>query len=280
MSETITKSRMEDGVAAASAFLERERGVGLDGTDAARQVAERVISVQERAQTLLTSRPIAGRDGYYAPLSQSNANQFNEAVAVLPGHMVLVPSALVEPGEPAFYPAVVSEDGLKNGDGVLRLHVLKQHYRGSLGYGAAVMLAAAGQSETEGVGEHGRTASDGVEAEHFTTLLTTASDEQALTAWQNGRHINHDWRGQASNSVTTEASNRLLDVPQATITITRQQVEAGQAVLLWHEGLRDEQGRPEAATRDNALVIAQGLGYEALRAANPGGLDNVRRLIA
>jgi hypothetical protein len=78
-------------------------------------------------------------------------------------------------------------------------------------------------------------------------------------------------------------SKRLFgaDMPQTTITITRQQVEAGQAMLLWHEGMRDGQtGSPETATKDKALVVVQGLGYEALRTRSPQGIDNVKRLIA
>ena len=102
-------------------------------------------------------------------------------------------------------------------------------------------------------------------------------------AWQSGQHINHSWRGQAGNSVTSEVTRRLFgsEIPQTTLTITKQQVEAGQAMLLWHESMRDDQtGLPEAATKDKALVVIQGLGFEALRTSNPRAIDNVRRLIA
>lgn len=52
-------------------------------------------------------------------------------------------------------------------------------------------------------------------------------------------------------------------------------------MLLWHDGIRDEQtGEPETAVRDQALVIIQGLGYEALRSLNPQDIDNVKRLLA
>jgi hypothetical protein len=91
------------------------------------------------------------------------------------------------------------------------------------------------------------------------------------------------WREQANNSVTAEVSKRLFgsEMPQATITITKDQMESGQAMLLWHEGMRDmHTGKPETAARDKALVVIQGLGFEALRSRNPKGIDDIKRLIA
>lgn len=281
MTEAITQTRIEDAIANTNAFLGTERGASIDGDFAGRQVAERVATVEERAHDILHSVPHPKFGGLYVPLSKHNASRFGEAAAVLPGYLVLVPSALVERGTSVFYPAVVSEDGLKTHD--LRLHVLRQPYRQQIRYGTSMVLSAAGQSETKGVGEHGRKANDGVEAEHFATLLAAGSDPSVQSAWQSGQHVNHTWRKQSGNSVTAEVSKRLFgqEMPQTTITITRQQVENGQAMLLWHEGMRDQQsGRPETAAKDKALVVIQGLGYEALRARNPQGVDNVKRLIA
>ncbi|MGC1176438.1 MAG: hypothetical protein WA843_00030 [Candidatus Saccharimonadales bacterium] len=281
MTEAITQTRAEDAIASTNAFLGSERGASLDGDFASGQIAERVCSVAARAQDLLESVPHPKLDGLYVPLSKHNANRYGEAATVLPGYLVLVPSALVETGSSLFYPAVVSEDGIKTGD--LRLHVLRQPYRQQIRYGASMILSAAGQSETAGIGEHGRKANDGVEAEHFATLLAAGSDRSVQSAWQSGQHVNHTWRGQQGNSVTAEVSKRLFgqDIPQITITITRQQIEAGQAMLLWHEGMRGEQtGQPETAAKDNALVVIQGLGYEALRANNPSGVDDVKRMMA
>ncbi len=194
---------------------------------------------------------------------------------------MLIPSALIEKGTNVFYPAVVSEDGLKTRD--LRLHVLKQPYRQHVQYGTSVVLSAAGQSETAGVGDHGRQPSDGIEAEHFATLLAAGSDSNIQAAWKSGQHVNHTWRNQPGNSVTTEVSKRLFGsaVPLTTITITKQQIEAGQAMLLWHNNMHDSQsGSPETATQDKALVILQGLGYEALRSHDPQGIDTIKRLLA
>lgn len=282
MSESsITQTRVEDAIASTNVFLGTECGASIDGDFAGHQVAERVTTVQERADAILRSVPHPKLDGLYVPLSKHNANNYAEAVAVLPGYLVLVPSALVEHGISVFYPAVVSEDGLKSDN--LRLHVLRQPYRRQVRYGASIVLSAAGQSETKGIGEHRRKSNDGVEAEHFATLLAAGSDASVQAAWQSGQHVNHTWRQQASNSVTAEVSKRLFgsDIPQTTITITKQQIETGQAMLLWHEGMRDEQtGNPETAARDRALVVIQGLGYEALRTRNPQGIDIVKRLIA
>jgi hypothetical protein len=280
MSEIITQSRAEDAIANTNAFLNIERGASIDGGFASQQISERVTSVKDRAEAILCSIPHPKLSGLYVPLSKYNANNYAEVASTLPGYFVLVPSALVEPNTSVFYPAVVSEDGLKSN--TLRLHVLQQPYRQQVRYGAAMVLSAAGQSETKGIGEHGRKSNDGIEAEHFATLLAAASDEQVQAAWQSGVHVNHMWREQSSNSVTAEVSKRLFGgaVPQTTITITKEQIEAGQAMVLWHEGMRDDQaGSPEVATKDQALVVIQGLGYEALRNHNSRGLDNVKRLI-
>jgi hypothetical protein len=280
MTEKITQSRVEDAIASTSAFLVTERGVSIDGDFAGHQVAERVATVKARAEAVLHSIPHPRLDGLYVPLSKYNATDYAEVTAVLPGYLVLVPSTLIERDTSVFYPAVVSEDGLKSAQ--LRLHVLRQPYRQQIRYGTSMILSAAGQSETKGIGEHGRKSNDGIEAEHFTTLLAAGSDANVQAAWQSGRHVNHAWRKQSSNSVTAEVSKRLFgsDIPQTTITITKQQIETGQAMLLWHEGMRDEQtGDPETAARDKALVVIQGLGYEALRTRNPQGIDNVKRLI-
>ena len=146
-----------------------------------------------------------------------------------------------------------------------------------------MMLSAAGQSETAGIGDHGRTNSDGIEAEHFATLLAAGSDPQVKTAWQRGEHVNHAWRDNTQDSVVAEVSGRLFseDAPQTTLTVTKAQVASGQAMLLWHEGMRDaDTGQPEAATQPNALVVVQGLGYEALRSTSPHAIDNLKEMIA
>jgi hypothetical protein len=281
MSEIITQSRVEDAIANTNVFLEKERGASIDGDFAGQQIAERVATVRERAEAVLCSVPHPNLNGLFVPLGMHNANTYSEAASVLPGYLVLVPSALVERGTSFFYPAVVSEDGLKSGN--LRLHVLRQPYRQQVSYGASMVLSAAGQLETKGIGDHGRKSNDGVEAEHFATLLAAGSDTNVQNAWQSGQHVNHTWREQTDNSVTAEVSKRLFgsDISQATITITKHQIETGQAMLFWHEGMRDEQtGYPDTAAKDKALVVIQGLGYEALRTRNPQAIDNVKRLIA
>lgn len=281
MAEIITQTRIEDAIDVANTFLYAERGAAIDGSFAGRHIAERVATVQERAEAILQAEPHPKQPGFYVPLSKRNVHMYAEAAAVLPGYVVLVPSVLVAHGTASFYPAVVSEDGLKTDS--LRLHVLCQPYRQYLGYGASMVLSAAGQSETKGVGEHGRQPNDGVEAEHFATLLAAGSDTRVQSAWQSGLHVNHAWRLQPSNSVTSEVSRRLFgrEIPQATITVTQQQIADGQAMLLWHEGMRDAQtGSIETATRDKALVTVQALGYAAVQARNPERIDVLKRLIA
>lgn len=277
MTEILSQTTMEDAVSAADGFLQRERGTSLDGAYASEQVAQRVMTVAERAEDLLTGVRHPRLPSLYVPLSKHNVVQYDEAIQVLPGHMVLVPSPLVGSSEKGFYPAVVSEDSITTR--ALRLHVLHQpyHLRG-LGAGAATLLSAAGQSETIGVGEHGRVAGDGVEAEHFATLLTAGSDASVANAWRAGRHVNHEWRERPDNSVSTQLAQLLLgqDARQSTVTVTREQITHGRAVILWHESLRDDTGKPEAATRQGALVTLQALGHQAL---TPAGVDDVKRLL-
>lgn len=281
MSKEITQTIAEDAVAAANDFLQYERGAELDGGYASQHVRERVVPVSERAQAVLQSVPHPGFEGFYVSLSKHNAADYAEAAAVLPGYFVLVPSALVECGTSVFYPAVVSEDGIKTGD--IRLHVLKQPYRQEVRYVASMVLSAAGQSETKGMGEHGKKDSDGLEAEHFATLLAAGTDEEVRANWIAGQHVNHAWRERSNSSVTTKLSEKLFgaDIPQVTITVTPQQIEDGKAILLWHEGMSDQQtGDPETATQDSALIVIQGLGYQALKSKDPNGLNSVKELIA
>ena len=280
MSEKLTQSKAEDAISITQDFLQEERGVSIDGEFASFQVAERITTIGDRAETVLTNTPHPSLEGLYVPLSKHNSDTYDEAVAVLPGHIVLVPSALVEKGTSFLYPAVVSEDGLKTQ--TIRLHVLKQPYNQKIQYGAAMVLSAAGQSETKGVGVHGKKSNDGIEAEHFATLLAAGSDKTVQEAWKAGVHINHTWREKDSNSVITEVSSRLFgkDIPQHTITLTKNQIESGRAMLLWHEGMRNEAGDPETATQAKALVVIQSLGFEALRASSPDSIDNVKALIS
>ncbi len=281
MSE-FTKTKFEDALSGAENFLYQERGESIDGAYAGTRVQEQINTVASRAEALLTSVPYPNQDGYYIPLSKHNKNQYNEAIQVLPGHMVLVPSGLVGSAENCFYPAVVSEDSRKNN--TLRLHVLRQKYgQSGIGYGSGMILSASGQSETKGVGEHGKKPNDGLEAEHFASLLAAGGNKSVYSAWQKGQHINHTWRRQSNSSVTTEVFRTLFgsDVSQETINITSEQIATGKALILWHEALRDQDsGKPESATKDKALVIVQALGYQALKDKNPDGLDNVRRLIS
>ena len=282
MTEIITQTRAEDAVARATDFLSAERGTMIDGASAAGHVVDRVEQTWEQAERLLTDHPHPSMTGLYTVLSKQNNASFDVVAATLPGHIVLVPSNLVEPGPSSFHPAVVSEDGLKSRN--MRLHVLLQKYRGSIGYGAALTLSAAGQSETPDIGLHDKGGgNDVVEAEHFATILLIGNDSNLQTAWQAGNHINHLWRQRENSSVTTEMSNRLFgkDIPQTTLTITKQQIENGRAALFWREGLRAEATQlPETATKQNALVILQALGYEALQVRGTQAVNNVRKLLA
>lgn len=279
MIEMITQTRVEDAVAHTTDFLHKERGAQIDGDYASRQLRQRIATTQERAGAFLMAVPRPRGNGFYAPLSRYNANQFQEAVTSLPGYFVLVPSALVERGPSAFYPAVVSEDGLMSQS--LRLHVLHQAYHCQIGRATGVVLSSAGQAETKGIGEHGRQSHDGVEAEHFATLLTISGNPTLLTGWRNGEHINHRWRQAPRQSITGQLTNTLLhtDVRQSTLTLRQQDFEHNRAMLLWHEGMRDTNGNAAAATYPGALVVIQSLGYEALSQSQPDRLTNVQKAL-
>lgn len=280
MRDVFTQTRVDEAIGLANDFLTHERGTQLDGDFAAASVRQHVASVAEQAEEFLTAIPYPNQQGLYVPLSKLNAHMFSKAVAVLPGHIVLVTPQLVGEQGSSFYPAVVSEDGTKTG--MLRLHVMHRPFRQKLGRAAATFLSSAGQSETSGIGQHGRLPSDGVEAEHFATLLTAGSDPDVGDRWLAGEHVNHTWRKSPNDSVTSRVNNMLLDenTPQSTVTLTQQQFKLGKAILLWHEALRNANNKPETATRSNALLVVQGLGFEALKTRSPKSLDTLKRLLA
>lgn len=281
MTNKITQTRSEVAIDHANTFLATERAATIDGGFAASQIATRVMTAAEHAEDLLTSVPHPKLDGLYIPLSSSNANRYDEVVAALPGHLVLVPSAMVDTKPSAFYPAVVSEDSLASGK--IRLHILQQPYRQAVQYGASLVLSAAGQSETGGIGSHDRNKVVGVEAEHFSTLTAASADPGVKEEWKAGVHINHDWRKNPKGSVNAEVSARLFgqEIPQTTRTITKEQIVAKQAIIFWHAGMRDnDTGMPETATRANALVAMQALSYEQVSIRNPKALDTLKELIS
>lgn len=281
MTKEITQTRVEDAISSTNSFLNFERGASLDGDFAAHQALETARSNARHAEDALLSCPHPKFDGLYVPLGKHNGAAFNKIAAALPNYVVLVPSTLLGDKEASFYPAVVSEDGLKTGD--IRMHVFTRPYRKAIRYATSLILSAAGQSEVRGVGDHDRIEDDGIEAEHFTSKLTAGVNMTVQAAWRSGKHINHTQRRQPNNSVTTEMFDQFFgtDIPQKTITITRQQVEKGNASLYWHEGVRDPQtGRPLSATKEKALVIAQSLAFEALREQKPKAIDTVKELIS
>lgn len=278
MTEIFTRAEREDAIAKADTFLHHERGVSLDGSDAGHAV-EALLSPEEEAEQFLTAIRHPRYEGLYVPLSKLNSDAFDNATALLAGRLVLVPSGMLHTGESHFYPAVVSPDSLLSSD--LRMHILQQPYRPEHRTVASFVLSAAGQSETPEVGKHTKN-NDGIEAEHFATLLTAGADATVANAWRNGVHSNHSWREDPKNSVTSTLIRTVFgkQIPQTTLTITREDVVTGKALVLWHEGLRDQDsGAPESATHSNALVALQGLGFLALRDTRPSGIATVKSLL-
>ncbi len=281
MKEIISQAQIEDAIDATASFVSQERDTGIDGGFASQQIAANIQSKAQIAEELLTETPHPSQDGWYAPLHKLNVHRrYAEAVTSLPGYIVLVPSAIIDREASSFYPAVISEDSLTAG--ALRLHVLRQPYRLQLLDSAKTILSGAGQSETTGIGNHGRTDNDGVEAEHFTALLASAADKDIQSQWSIGNHVNHAWRSNSGSSVTGKMYERILsdEIAQKTITVTRQSISKGKAAIYWHDSLRAEDGRPEGATTENALVVIQAIGFQALRDMSPRSIDTIKRLLA
>lgn len=280
MKETITQSQIEDAVDTASSFITQERGTSLDGSFASTYMREKITSTAELAEQLLTETPHPSLPGLYVPLHSGTQQQFEESLHVLPGHIVLLPSAFVDRKDSAFYPAIVSEDSIAHN--ALRLHVLRQPYKKQLLGSSRTILSGAAQAETKGVGSHGRTANDGVEAEHFTALMTISSSEQSITNWANGYHVNHGWRSGKQTSVTSEMHRQIFEdeIPQTTITITKQDILNKRAAVYWHESLRGTDGKPEHGSTTDALIIIQALGFQALKEKRPRALDSIKTMIA
>lgn len=271
-----TLTQMHDAIAETNDFLFYERGETLDGAGAASSVEAAVITVEQQAHDLLFAQPFPNKPGYYVPLSMHNASQFELARQVLPGYAVLVPSVIAGYSSSEFFPAIVSEDSAKR-EGI-RLHILCQPYRNEMLHGTSVTLSGVGQSETTGVGvSHGAT-----EPEHLATLLAASDDATVRARWERGDHINHEWRDSPTSSVVSEVSNRLFkgESPRVTKTISRADIDANRAILLWHEGLRNTvTGKPETATRTDALVILQGLGFQALKKHKPQAIDDLKSML-
>lgn len=281
MKEIISQTRIEDAIDATVSFVNQQRDTGIDGGFASHQLAASIRSNAQIAEELLTETPHPSQKGWYAPLNKLNVNhRYTEALASLPGYIVLVPSAIVDRTGSSFYPAVVSEDSISAR--ALRLHVLRQPYRLQLLDSAKTILSGAGQSETNGIGNHDRTDNDSVEAEHFTALLASAADEGAQKQWSSGNHVNHAWRSNAVSSVTGKMYERILsdEIPQKTITIAQQSIAEGKAAIYWHDSLRANDGRPEGATTENALVIVQAIGFQALKDTDPRSIDVIKGLLA
>ena len=159
--------------------------------------------------------------------------------------------------------------------------------------------SADGSEEHAHEGETGKDPNE-VEAEHLPTLFLAGVDvsvrqvwEEAAAAKPGAEHPNHLLRrGEAlpgdamasSGSVTEEIYRRtpgLEDLaPQRTVTVSKHQVETGQAAILWHETMTDT-GTPEAqplrADNDDAILAVQGLAFFATKEA--GGLPAVHDLI-
>ncbi len=294
MTEVITQTRIEDAIDETNSFLQYERNTDVDkgsGVEvdekgdiltADKQLERRILTTEDVAEELLTARPIAKMDGFYAPLSSENPEDFPLIAKTFPGRIVLVPAVLAGDKVSALYPAVVSEQDATSSN--IRLHVFKQAYRQTLTSSAGVILSAGGQSETAGIGRHGHGVGDELEAEHFATIIAASSDDAVREAWQDNKHINHKWRKEPDNSVTTQMSKRLFgdEIPQSTISISKQAIVEGGAALLWHKGMRDQStGAPESATRPDALEVMQALGFQALKEKDPkNGLDNVKKMVS
>lgn len=279
MNEHITPGRIEDAIDATNSFISQQRGAPLDGGFAGQQLHERIRSTAERAQQLLTETAHPNHSGLYVPLHSKNEHRFSEAMNVLPGHIVLLPSRTIDKQGSAFYPAVVSEDSLAHN--ALRLHVIRQPYQQKLLGSTRTLLSGAAQAETAGIGNHGRTPTDGVEAEHFTTLLTISGNERMRSQWASGNHINHTWRQHEQTSVTSEMHRQLFsdEIPQTTITISQQDIASGTTALFWHDSLRDDNGYPEHAGKQDALIIVQALGFQALKDKRPKAINAVKEML-
>lgn len=279
MSEYITPTRIEDAIDSVHTFISKERGSDLDGGFASTQLHERILSTSELAEQLFTETPHPNFPGLYVLLHNKIDQEFNEALHVLPGHILLLPSITVDKKDSSFYPAVVSEDSVSLG--ALRLHVLCQPYKKTLTTGARTILSGAAQAETKGIGNHNRTANDSIEAEHFTALLTISGNDTLASKWVDGDHVNHAWRQNKNTSVTSEMHKNIFgnEIPQTTITITQQDIINGKAALFWHESLRGHNDRPEHAGKQDALIMVQALGFQALKANSPRSIDTIKGML-
>lgn len=289
----LTQTQVADAVGFADHFMAETAGTILDGADAAVQLERQVKTAEEVAEELLNDSPgISGQPAYHAVLGRHNPQRFDEALTSLPGYTVLIPSRMVAPDEPAGYyrAAVMGNDP----SGAIRLHVYCAQFQAKFGLPLSIdtTLSAASQSEVVSVQAHGeRRRGDEVASEHVATLAAAAVDPLIERRWRQGDHVDQQWRTQhlqaspdgrspaPATSVTAEMNRRLNDgkSPEVTVMVTREEIRTGRKLLLWHESMRDENGRPETSARPNALVTVQALAVQALK--DKGRLTVVKRLL-
>ena len=281
-----TRVEFEDTVAIAEEILNQEVSrtghEKLEGAEAADSV-NRIVEIN--AQTVddfLTRKSIEGRNGWYAPLTRENSSDFAEAATILPGFTVLVAGTVI--GKQGFFPAIVSER--KNGDpqGTMRLHVFTVPYReAGLSEAAKTITSAGGQSETGGMGDCSSRKADGkkvgMEPVHMATATAIVNDPDLREQFKAGVHINHTWEKSTDKAVVTELNNNVVNAPQKTITLSQDDILNNRAMILWHVNMRNTEGRPESATRENALVINQALGLAALKETNGSLLEPLGSLV-
>ena len=276
-SRETTVGQIEEGTGELTSFLGSERG-GADGWDASINLAK-VVSPERAAYEFAADVTRLNQFGYYEILRHDDevgrVGQFNRFMA---GRIVIAPS--IRGGRMQLFPAVVSLKSIGDPSN-LRLHVLEKPLQADgLTEVQRISLSAAAQSETEGIGQHGRVTDDRVEAEHFLTVMRAAIDPVTARVWSSGTHPNHTWRQQASvlDVVSTPTQQAPSLMPSRIKTVNFKGGLPTGYRLYWHDSLTSGDKSVETGNRANALVHAQGLGYLTLK--DTGNVDNLRRLIA
>jgi hypothetical protein len=291
--QLLTEKTSFMAIGAANSFLE-DSGMRLDGGFAADLQHNQIMTVAQRAEELLVTRQMSSEafSGFSWVLDANNEEAFDEARMVLPHFVVLVPGQALGQKASDFFPAVVSEDSLQSSD--IRLHAYlkafdphaaehhsKERNGSPIGIDANTALSAASLSEISAMGVHGRLGRDISDAEHFLMVEAAIKNPVVRKAIEGKEHPNHDVRKRPNSSVTGVALGSLLgdQLPQRTITITKNQISTRQIVLLWHRMLVDAEKNPLTASQPNSLEVVQGVAYKAASATH-SDRETLERLIA
>lgn len=257
------RSKLEDAVTAAETLTSALYSSGLDGAYA----SSVEVAPLKGLTGMLRDAPVTSDGRHILRFNDQGGYTARDLQRAFAGHVILSPRD--HNGElqfdiiggrriPRMFPAIVPHE--QPFEQCLRVVAASRPFVGSVSDATGVLLSAELQSRHKEVGSHSR-ARVGLDAGHFTVLLTTAASASVRNQVAAGSHVVHGWKDQ-EGIITSASQNHLFSTELGTVHL------AGKEPIAWHESLE-----PYNAALPNGLVIAQGIGYAGVR----GSQDAVKR---